>query len=85
MKKANQNTQNASNETATPVNAPKATAKAASKKPAAVVAGNGTKIKTGKTIVDLSVRSYQELAKMYGNGFVGKSKAVLIEELTARG
>jgi hypothetical protein len=38
----------------------------------------------GKTIRDLSVRSYQELAKMYGNGFVGMNKAALIAALEER-
>ena len=42
------------------------------------------KIAKGKTQQDLSIRSYQELSKMYGKGFVGMSKAKLIEELEKR-
>lgn len=38
----------------------------------------------GKTQPDYTIHSYQELAKMYGNGFVGKNKQTLIDELTAR-
>jgi len=51
------------------------------------VKATGTKAKgavSGKTQPDFTIHSYQELAKMYGNGFVGKNKQTLIDELTAR-
>lgn len=85
--KKQQNTQTASNETATIVNTVKvATKKSKTSGESTVKATTETKTKRAVkgTIPDLSVRSYQELAKMYGNGFVGMSKTKLIEELNKR-
>lgn len=48
------------------------------------VAGNPTKIKTSKIVQDLSLRSYQELSKMYGSGFIGMSKTAIIDALNKR-
>lgn len=74
--KKNQTAGNSNTQTPAKTTAKTSTAKATGNKAKGAV--------SGKTQPDLTIKSYQDLAKMYGNGFVGKNKQTLIDELTAR-